>query len=167
LPAFPAVAAPRVAIECAYAIEITKDFQETAMPESVRRIDYFTLSIPDKVGEGARVLKQLQEAGVNLLAFSAFPRARRAQADFIPEDSAKFRSAAKKLGLQLSERKIGFLLQGEDRVGALTETLDKLAQAQINLTAMDAVASGEGRYGAIFWVKPENVNKAAKALGIK
>jgi ACT domain-containing protein len=137
------------------------------MAESVRKVDYFTLSIPDRAGEGIRVLKQLQEAGVNLLAFTAFPRARRAQADFIPEESAKFKSAVKRLGLEVSERKTGFLLQGEDRVGALTETLDKLAQAQINVTAMDAVASGEGRFGAIFWVKPENLKKAAKALGLK
>lgn len=137
------------------------------MAESVRKVDYFTLSIPDKPGEGIRVLKQLQEAGVNLLAFTAFPRARRAQADFIPEESATFKSAVKKLGLQVSERKTGFLLQGEDRVGALIETLDKLAQARINVTAMDAVASGEGRFGAIFWVKPENLKQAAKALGLK
>lgn len=137
------------------------------MAENVRKVDYFTLSIPDKAGQGIRVLKQLQDAGVNLLAFSAFPRARRAQADFVPEESAKFKSTVKKLGLEVSERKTGFLLQGEDRVGALIETLDKLAQAQINVTAMNAVASGEGRYGAIFWVKPENLQKAAKALGIR
>jgi hypothetical protein len=30
---------------------------------------------------------------------------------------------------------------------------------------MDAVSSGAGRYGAIFWVKPEAVSRAAKLLG--
>jgi hypothetical protein len=137
------------------------------MADSLRRIDYFTLGIANRPGEGLRVLRQLQDAGINLIAFTAFPRGRRAQADFIPEDSAKFRSVARKLGLEMSEKKTGFLLQGEDRVGALTETLSKLAEAQINVTAMDAVASGDGRYGAIFWVKPEELNKAAKALSIK
>jgi hypothetical protein len=137
------------------------------MADMVRKMDYFTLGITNKPGAGVQVLNQLRDAGVNLIAFSAFPRGRRAQADFVPEDSAKFKAAAKKLGLEVSTKKTGFLVQGEDRVGALTETLDKLAAAQVNVTAMDAVASGAGRYGAIFWVKPEDLSKAAKALGVK
>jgi hypothetical protein len=47
----------------------------------------------------------------------------------------------------------------------MSETLGKLAGAKINVTAMDAVSSGAGRYGAIFWVKPEAVSRAAKLLG--
>ena len=135
------------------------------MADTVRKIDYFTLGISNKPGAGVAVLNQFRDAGINLIAFSAFPRGRRAQADFIPEDAAKFKAAAKKLGLEVSAKKTGFLIQGDDRVGALTETLDKLAGAKINVTAMDAVASGAGRFGAIFWVKPEDLSKAAKALG--
>ena len=33
------------------------------------------------------------------------------------------------------------------------------------MTAVDAVTGGKGRFGAIFWVKPNAVAKAAKALG--
>jgi len=58
----------------------------------------------------------------------------------------------------------GFLLQGTDRVGAMTKTLKTLADAKINVTAMDAVTSGDGRFAAIFWVKPKKVAKAAKLL---
>jgi hypothetical protein len=43
--------------------------------------------------------------------------------------------------------------------------MSKLADAGINITAIDAVAAGGGRYGAILWVKPAEVRKAAKALG--
>jgi hypothetical protein len=43
--------------------------------------------------------------------------------------------------------------------------VSKLADAGVNITALDAVAAGEGRYGAILWVKPAEVRKAAKALG--
>ncbi len=42
----------------------------------------------------------------------------------------------------------------------------RLAKAKINVTAIDAVSAGEGRYGAIFWVKPQDVAKAAKVLGV-
>ena len=49
----------------------------------------------------------------------------------------------------------------------MTRVLDKLAAAKINVIAIDAIGSGKGRFGAIFWVKPKAVAKAAKALGAK
>jgi hypothetical protein len=137
------------------------------MSDTVRRVEYFYVVVPDKPGECAKVLSALAAAGINLLAFSGFPSARKGQLDLVPEDSAAFKLAAKTLKLKLSPRKSGFLLQGEDRVGAMNETLDKLAGAKINVTAMDAVSSGDGHYGAIFWVKPEAVARAAKLLGAR
>jgi hypothetical protein len=32
------------------------------------------------------------------------------------------------------------------------------------MVAMDAVAAGKGRFGAIFWVKPRDVARAARVL---
>jgi hypothetical protein len=84
--------------------------------------------------------------------------------DFIPGDAVTFKAAAKSAGLKLSPKKTGFLIQGEDRPGAIAEILEKLASARINVTATDAVCSGGG-YGAILWVKPLDLVKAAKALG--
>jgi hypothetical protein len=49
----------------------------------------------------------------------------------------------------------------------MTGVLDALAGAKINLTAVDAVSTGEGRYAAIFWVESAAVAKAAKVLGAK
>lgn len=135
------------------------------MAETVKRVQYFYTEVSDKPGEGARLLSLLKEAGVNLLAFSGFPHGRRAQVDFIPADPAAFRAVARKAKLTLVGPKTGFLIQGEDRVGALTEIMAKLAEAKINVTACDAVATGEGRYGAILWVKPGDVQKAARVLG--
>ncbi len=45
--------------------------------------------------------------------------------------------------------------------------LDKLADARINVVATDAVTAGKGRYGAILWVKPKDVAKAARVLGAR
>jgi hypothetical protein len=42
--------------------------------------------------------------------------------------------------------------------------MQKLADANINVTAIDAVSAGGGRYGAILWVKSSDVGKAARAL---
>jgi hypothetical protein len=38
-------------------------------------------------------------------------------------------------------------------------------RAKINVTAVDAVTAGAGRFGAILWVKQSDVNRAARALG--
>lgn len=135
------------------------------MPETIRRVDYFYIKAPNKPGEGARVLGALRDAGVNLLAFSGFPVGRKAQIDFIPDDVAKFKAAAKKANLNVSARKRGFLVQGEDEPGAIAGIMGRLAAAHVNVTAIDAVAAGSGRYGAILWVKAADIRKAAKALG--
>lgn len=134
------------------------------MAETIQRVQYFYAEIADKPGEGAKVLNMLREEGVNLLAFTGFPKGRRAQVDFIPADQAAFKAAAKKARLKLVGPKTGFLILGDDRVGAIAEILSKLAESNINVTAVDAVAAGLGRYGAILWVKSHNVNKAAKVL---
>jgi len=136
------------------------------MAETIRKVDYFYIEIANKPGEGARALDAVRNAGVNMLAFSGFPSGRKAQIDFIPENTAAFKAAAKKSGLKLSPKKTGFLIQGEDRVGAVAGVVDKLARAGINITAMDAVCAGAGRYGAILWVKAPDVRKAARVLGV-
>lgn len=136
------------------------------MAETIRQVDYFYVHTPDKPGEAARALAAFKEAGVNLLAFSGFPNGRRSQLDFIPADSEAFKKVARQTGLKLSARKTGFLIQGSDRVGAVGDILGKLAAAKINVTAVDAACAGENRYGAILWVKPQSVKRAAKALGI-
>ena len=136
------------------------------MAETIRQVDYYYAVTPNKPGEACRALDTLKAAGVNLLAFSGFPSGRRAQLDFIPEDPAGFVQAARRAKLKLSSRKTGFLIQGEDRVGAICDVLAKLAAAKINVTAVDAVCAGENRYGAILWVKPPDRKRAVKALGL-
>lgn len=135
------------------------------MADTVRVVDYFYITVPDKPGEGARALRTLKDAGVNLLAFSGFPQGRRAQMDFIPADPDAFRQAARKVRWKLVGPKRGFLVQGEDRVGAVAELLERLEPAKINVTAIDAVCAADGRYGAILWVAPKDVKKAATLLG--
>ncbi|MBZ0159243.1 ACT domain-containing protein [Candidatus Methylomirabilis sp.] len=135
------------------------------MAETIKRVDYFYIETPNKPGEAARTLTAIKEAGHNLLAFSGFPKGRRAQMDFIPADSAAFAKCAKKAGCTLSKKKSGFLIQGEDRIGAVADVLSKLADAKINVTAITAVSAGGNRYGAILWVKAPDLRRAAKVLG--
>ena len=134
------------------------------MADEIQRVQYFYTEVPDKPGEGARVLNALKGEGVNLLAYAAFPKGRRAQIDFIPTDQAAFKAAAKKAKIKLVGPKTGFVIQGDDRAGAVAEIVSKLSEAKINITALHAITAGAGRYGAILWVKSRDVNKAAKIL---
>ena len=134
------------------------------MADEIQRVQYFYTEVADKPGEGAKVLGVLKEAGIDLKAFVAFPKGRRAQLDFVPTDQAAFKAAAKKAKIKLVGPKTGFVVQGDDRAGAVAEIVSKLSEAKINITALHAVAAGAERYGAILWVKPRDVNKAAKVL---
>ena len=137
------------------------------MASRIRKADYFSMQVSNRAGEGMRLLKGLRDHGVNLLAFTGFPNGRKAQVDLIPENTAALRRAAKKLKINLGKNKKVFLLQGDDRVGALVAVLEKLAAARISVTAMDAACAGKGRYGAIFWVKPKYVTRAARVIGAR
>jgi len=136
------------------------------MPDVVRLVDYFYVVMPDKPGEGARALSSLEEAGVNLMILHSFPSGRRAQVDFVPSDPAAFKAAAKKARWKVVGPKKAFLIEGDDRVGALVDYFTRLGAAKINVTAASAVAAGMGRFGAILWVKARDVKRAAKVLGV-
>jgi len=131
---------------------------------SVRKASYYSMKVPQRPGSGAQLLAALKAAKVNLLAFTGFPAGGGAQVDFVPQDNAKFVRAARQAKLRISSRKTVFLAQGEDRVGALTRVLGKLASARINVVAVNAVTAGRRRYGMMFWVKPKDVAKAARLL---
>ena len=136
------------------------------MADIVKRIEYYYTTVPDRSGAGAKVLKELTAAHVNLLALSAFPSGTgRSQIDLIPSNKRKFLAAMRKAKINLVGPKIAFLIQGQDRVGATTDIAKKLADAHINVTAMDAVTAGRRRYGAILWVKSRYVDQVSKILG--
>jgi hypothetical protein len=135
------------------------------MADTVRVVDYFYVETPNTAGVGAAMLATLRDARVNLLAFSGFPSGRRAQIDFVPEDAAAFRAAAKAAKWKLVGPKKAFVISGADRPGAVAELMTRLAQAKINVTAIDAVCASGGTFGAILWVGQRDVAKAAKALG--
>ena len=137
------------------------------MADKIRRADYQYVHVPDKPGEGARILGALKEAGVNLLSLTAFPDGKgTTQVDFVTENADGLAKAAKGLGLKLSDRKRAFFIQGDDRAGAAAEIFRKLADAGVNVHATNAAAGARGGFGMIVWVRPENFDKAAKALGV-
>lgn len=138
------------------------------MADRVKKVNYCYIKVPNRAGQGERVLGELRDAGVNLLAYSGFPAGQgKAQLDFMPDDMAAFKRVARTNGWRLSKVKKGFLITGNDQTGVAHKHLAKLGEAGINITAADAVAAGKGRYGMILWVKPKHYAKAARVLGAK
>ena len=135
------------------------------MAKGIRKVDYFILHANDEPGEGAHLLKTLKKHKVNLLALTAFPNGGGSQVDLIPEKPQQLIELAKKFGWKLSSKKTGFMARGKDRAGALVKLAETLGKAGVNITAVDAISAGADRYGAIFWVQPKDVTKAARVLG--
>ena len=118
------------------------------MADTVRGVEYYYVTVPDAPGEGQRILSALKDSGVNLLAFLGFPLGGgQSQIDLVPEDPQALREAAEQAGVTLSEAKRAFLIQGDDRVGAVADATAKLAEANINLTAAAATGAGSGATG--------------------
>jgi hypothetical protein len=65
------------------------------MADSIRTVDYFAVSVPDRPGEAHRILAALAAAGADLRAFCGFPvGGGKAQLDFVPADPRAFAAAA-------------------------------------------------------------------------
>jgi len=136
------------------------------MADQIRTAQYFKVQIADKPGTLAGALAPLREAGGNLLAVHAFPRSRRTQLDVVPEDPTSFKAIAKAHKLKIQGPNMCLLVDGDDRPGALADLTDRLRLAKINIISVTGLCAGQGRFGAILWVKPGDVRKAAKVFGI-
>ncbi|MGH7217300.1 MAG: hypothetical protein ACREIG_08705 [Nitrospiraceae bacterium] len=132
----------------------------------IRTTQYYKVQIADKPGTLTDMLAPLYEAGLNLIAVHAFPRSRRTQVDVVPEDVTAFKDIAKAHKLKIQGPKMCLLVEGDDRPGAMADLTNRLGSSKINMTAVTGLAAGQGRFGAILWVKPGDVKKAAKVFGI-
>ena len=137
------------------------------MAIEIVQMQYRYSILDDEPSTAAAALETLWELGIGLVGFSEFPYGPgTAQLDLIAEDSDKLAKAAAGMGLSLSRKKTGFLIRGEDEpAAAIAEILRGLAEAHIGVTSLQAVSAGAGRFGAMLWVKAEDVEEAGKALG--
>ncbi len=135
------------------------------MSQRVLEVEYYHCTVADKPGEARKMLEFLSEKQVNLMAFNAYPRTGgKSQLDFFPENPQALKQAASDAGIELTGPIKAFLLQGEDKIGALYDPLLKLSNAGVNITASTAIVDGTGRFGYIVWVSGTEYDKAAEAL---
>jgi hypothetical protein len=134
---------------------------------SVRRVDYFNTAIKDQLGEGYKLLNQLADLGINMLAFTAVPVGPTStQLTIFPDDTHKLEAAGEGAGLTLDGPHPAILVQGDDKMGALADVHKQLYGARVDVFAATAVTDGHGRYGYIIYVREQEYDRAAAALGI-
>ena len=135
------------------------------MISSVKEVEYYYVLVPDKPGESRKLLEFLSEKMVNLLAFTIFPAGEgQSQIDFFPADPELLKKAAEDANIPLVGPKKAFLIQGEDRIGALYDFHLKLANAGINIHACNGVVDGTGRFGYVIWVDTADYESASEVL---
>lgn len=135
------------------------------MAYMIRKVNYCKMTVLSRAGQGVKILGALKDAGIDLLAFTGFPTGGgKSQVDLVATKMNGIQRVAKKNNWRISKTKKGFLVQGTDELGAVHKVLARLAKENINVVAADAVAAGKGRYGMLVWVKPKDVNRAARIL---
>jgi hypothetical protein len=137
------------------------------MAFTIRKVDYFYATVGDETDAGYRILSQLAELGVNLLAVVAVPMGpARTQFTLFPEDAGRFESAAGKALLSLDGPHPALLVQGDDELGALAGVHERLSHAGVRVYASSGVTDGRGSYGYILYVRPQEFDRAAAAMDL-
>jgi len=129
----------------------------------IKRATYFGILTEDQPGELARFAKRMAEHEINLAGVWGFGIGRgNAEIIAIPQDPDAFKNAVRGAGWVVREGSC-FHLTGEDRAGALADTLDRIAQEGINLYAVDAMGFGTA-YSAYVWCDEKDVELLRKIL---
>jgi hypothetical protein len=137
------------------------------MAIKIRRVEYFYAVVPDESGAASEFLSELERLGINLLAFTAVPLGpKRTQLALFPEEPPRMESEAKKMNLELDGPHPALLVQGDDELGVLARVHENLHAANVNVSASSGVADGEGRFGYVIYVHPEDYERAADALEV-
>jgi hypothetical protein len=131
---------------------------------AVKLVECLDWPSENRPGELLRITDQLAKAGVNLDALWAYAsHTGEPKMAAIAKKPDKLRRALKGLGATTTRC---FCATGKDKAGALVGMLRALAEANINVDCLDALAVG-GNYAAIFWVSEADLPKAKRILKVR
>ena len=137
------------------------------MAYTIRSVEYYYANVHDDLTAAYRVLSQLAELGVDLLAFTAVPSGPSlAQFALFPADPKKLIAEGRAAGLSLAGPYHALLVQGDDELGALAGVHERLVRAGVDIYASSGVTDGRGSFGYVVYVREEQFEQAASALGV-
>ena len=131
---------------------------------AVKRIAVDCMEIEDKPGSLHKLLADAASAGVDFLCAAAFSAGEgRGRVYVSAKDPDAFKAVAQEAGIETTPA-AGFIVSGEDMVGAAAEALKGLADAGINGLAGAAIVC-DGQYQMLVVVDADDGDAAAAALG--
>lgn len=135
------------------------------MSHHVHKLTAFSLPMEDRVGALLKVTRDLASHGVDIKAISAWVEEEgQAKVVFVPADPAVVSACSCETCCAAQAVSV-LWVELEDRVGALSEHLAKLAEAGISIKAVHGTAR-EGKAVAVFRFADEAaLDAAAQALG--
>jgi len=137
------------------------------MAFTIRRVQYYYANVRDELGAAYRVLSQLADLGVDLLAFTAVPSGpARAQFALFPADPNKLVAEARAAQLPLDGPYHALLVQGDDELGALASVHERLFEVGVDIYASAGVTDGRGSFGYVVYVREDQFERAAATLGL-
>jgi hypothetical protein len=137
------------------------------MKVNIKPVTYFYTTVEDHPGQGYKLLSLFAEVGINLLGFTAVPMGpNRTQLTLFPDDAGILVELSKKSGMCLDGPHPAILVQGDDELGALAQIHEKLYEANVNVFASTGVTDGQGSYGYIMYIRPDEYDRAIQVLKI-
>ena len=132
----------------------------------VRRITVHCVDIEDKPGSLQKFLAQSSLSGVDFLCFLAFSCGRnRGRVYVSAKDLKNFEAFTEEAGMNTTAA-CGFLIDGDDKIGAAAAAMKELAENGINGVAGCAIVY-DGRYQMLIIVDAANADRAGKVLGVQ
>ena len=131
---------------------------------AVNRITFHCFEFEDKPGSLQKLLADAASVNIDLLCFAAFSVGDgRGRVYVSAKNPQALRACAQEAGVEAITA-AGFIVRGDDKVGAAAEALKGLADANINGVAGAAMVC-DGQYQMLVVVNAADGDAAEKALG--
>lgn len=134
----------------------------------VEQVDVWAATIQDEKGALASLLKGLQEAGADLqfvIARRSPDRPGKGVVFVSPLLSEQEKSAASRLGFNVTQSLQSIRVRGQDRAGIVAELARALAESGINLRGVSASVIGSQFIAFMGLDSPDDVARAVDVLG--
>ncbi len=138
------------------------------MKARIRSVPYYYARIEGDPDQAYTWLEELASAKVDLLAFSALPYGpNHVEVTLFPVDRRELERSALARGVELVGPYHAFLIQGDDRLGALAEIHKDLRDTGVKVYASTGVTDGQGRFGYIVYVRELDFEAAERVLDVE
>jgi hypothetical protein len=116
---------------------------------NARLTEQLVCSMPTRVGLLADVAEAISQAGVNIIAISAYERDGEGKFLMVTDDNAKATAALARLSAQIRARGV-VAVEMPNKVGALDEVARKVAEAGVNIDYIYGTGGGADSATVVF-----------------